>query len=68
MPSHYICQCNQVTELEIRTIINKKIDSNIEDVQLITGAGTRCGRCRTIVNEIVTSQIKQRPITQLKLF
>jgi bacterioferritin-associated ferredoxin len=63
-----ICQCNQVTEKEIRTIIRKNNSNNLTDVQLLTAAGTRCGRCLSQVKAIVDDQCRKRDANQLRLF
>ena len=63
-----ICNCNQVSELEIRNINCRNNSNNLADVQLITHAGTRCGRCLASVKSIVNEEFNNRMTTQLKLF
>lgn len=47
-----VCVCNVVTESEILQVLKKGARSTT-DVQLMTRAGTSCGRCLMEIDRIV---------------
>jgi len=48
----YICICNNVTDRDIKNLVNNNITS-IEDIQRITNAGNRCGKCIHTLKEVI---------------
>lgn len=48
----YVCLCTGVTDQEIRETIAEGA-SSVEEVAYCTGAGTRCGSCRSAVAQLV---------------
>lgn len=62
-----ICFCNQVSDKEIRQVIKKNPGYSLTEVQQITTASTRCGRCLNEVTAIVNAESGKRDFTQLKL-
>lgn len=48
-----ICTCFGVTEEQIETLINKNGLSTVEQVGRATNAGTGCGSCRMLIQEII---------------
>jgi bacterioferritin-associated ferredoxin len=63
-----ICFCNQVTEKEVKLLLKRKPDYSIQDIQIVTKAGTSCGRCKSILKSIVDEEQNKKPYRQLKLF
>ena len=49
-----ICHCNQVDYITIRKAMIQGART-IEEIQEMTGAGTRCGRCLSDVERILAS-------------
>jgi bacterioferritin-associated ferredoxin len=60
MSNRLICFCNLVDEKEIVTLLNKGAVST-KDIQNLTRAGTSCGRCLPLIDEIVTAHLKEKP-------
>ncbi len=68
--SDIICQCNVVSRGEIKYSIAKKGATSLLMVQRACGAGTRCGRCIPLIDEIIeTTKInpKKGDGTQLSI-
>ena len=51
-----ICSCNSVSRGEVIDAIRKKKASQLADIQLLCGAGIRCGRCIPIIEDILASE------------
>lgn len=64
-PDRLVCFCNFVNEKEILSFLNKGANSTSE-IQKLTQAGTSCGRCLSVIDEIVNSYIKEKPKVQQK--
>lgn len=41
-----ICNCNQVSETEIKELLISGKAKNADDIEKLTGASDDCGRCR----------------------
>lgn len=54
-----VCICNVVTESEILQVLKKGARST-SDVQLLTRAGTSCGRCLMEIDRIVEEFLAQK--------
>ena len=54
MRKRLICLCNLVDEKEILSFLKKGADST-SDIQNLTRAGTTCGRCLPLVDELVSA-------------
>ena len=54
MASRLICICNFVDEREIKLLLEKGAEST-KDIQYLTRAGTSCGRCLPLIDELVAS-------------
>jgi len=54
MSNRLICICNFVDEKEINSLL-KKGASSTKDIQFLTRAGTSCGRCLPLIDELVES-------------
>ena len=63
MSNRLICICNFVDEKEIKSLLKKGATST-KDIQLLTRAGTSCGRCLPLIDELVESYIKAKPKDQ----
>lgn len=48
----YVCLCTGVTDKQIRKTLSEGA-CTVEEVMLCTGAGTRCGSCRSSIAELV---------------
>ena len=63
MSNRLICLCNFVDEKEILSFLKKGANSTRE-IQSLTRAGTSCGRCLPLIDEIVNSYKKEKPKDQ----
>lgn len=63
MSNRLICFCNFVDEKEITALLNKGAVS-VKDIQNLTRAGTSCGRCLPLIDEIVASHLNEKPKDQ----
>ena len=61
MGTRLVCMCNLVTEDEIISVLKKGAVST-EEIQEFTRAGTSCGRCLVMIDQIVSDYLKQKPI------
>lgn len=52
MSNRLICICNFVDEREINSLFKKGATST-KDIQFLTRAGTSCGRCLPLIDELV---------------
>jgi bacterioferritin-associated ferredoxin len=55
-----VCVCNLVTESEILQVLKKGARSTA-DIQMMTRAGTSCGRCLMEIDRIVQEFLAQKP-------
>lgn len=60
MSRRLVCVCNVVTENEILQVLKKGARSTA-DIQLMTRAGTSCGRCLMEIDRIVQEFLAQKP-------
>ncbi|MGE5394427.1 MAG: bacterioferritin-associated ferredoxin [Candidatus Saccharibacteria bacterium] len=60
MSRRLVCVCNVVTENEILQVLKKGARSTA-DIQLMTRAGTSCGRCLMEIDRIVEEFLAQKP-------
>ena len=65
MSNRLICICNFVDEKEIKSLLDKGAVST-KDIQHLTRAGTSCGRCLPLIDELVAIQIKEKPKARQK--
>ena len=63
MANRLVCLCNLIDEKEILSLLKKGADST-KDIQLLTRAGTSCGRCLPIIDDLVKRHKKQEPKAQ----
>jgi len=63
MSNRLICICNFVDEKEIKSLLKKGANST-KEIQHLTRAGTTCGRCLPLIDELVESSIKEKPQDQ----
>jgi nitrite reductase (NADH) large subunit len=54
MSNRLICFCNFVDEKEIKSLLQKGAKST-KEIQILTRAGTSCGRCLPLIDELVDS-------------
>lgn len=67
MSNRLICICNFADEREIKSLLKKEAKST-KDIQDLTRAGTSCGRCLPLIDELVGQHQKQKPkVSQEKL-
>jgi len=67
MAGRLVCLCNFVDESEILSALKKGANST-SDIQRLTRAGTSCGRCLPVIDEIVKTFLKEKPkVQQTKL-
>lgn len=57
--------CNFVEEREIKSLLKKGADST-KQIQNLTRAGTTCGRCLPLIDELVSNYLKQKSKDQQK--
>ncbi|MCF8361992.1 MAG: (2Fe-2S)-binding protein [Prolixibacteraceae bacterium] len=63
-----VCQCKQVTQKEIVSLIRKHPEVSETELILVTKASTGCGRCRNEVIEIFNETKATLPTNlQLKI-
>jgi bacterioferritin-associated ferredoxin len=48
----YVCSCRGVTDRSIRNAINSGADT-VEEIGRACGAGTRCGGCWPVIDELL---------------
>jgi bacterioferritin-associated ferredoxin len=60
MSRRMVCVCNLVTESEILQVLRKGARSTA-DIQMMTRAGTSCGRCLMEIDRIVEEFLAQKP-------
>lgn len=65
MSNRLVCICNLVDEKEINRLLNGGADS-VKDIQNLTRAGTSCGRCLPVIDEIIAIHQKEKPKDQQK--
>jgi len=63
MAGRLVCICNFVDESEILSTLKKGANST-SDIQRLTRAGTSCGRCLPVIDEIVNTFQKEKPEDQ----
>ena len=63
MASRLVCLCNFVDEKEILTALKNGANST-SDIQQLTMAGTSCGKCLPVIDEIVKAYLKEKPKDQ----
>lgn len=61
-----VCNCNAVSYGEILKAIERGAKT-LEDIQKTTKASTSCGSCATVVEEILKSHVKVRPVRVNKI-
>lgn len=66
MSNRLVCICNLVDEKEIKALLDKGAKS-VNEIQLYTRAGTSCGKCLPVIDEIVSTYKKKKPKDQQKL-
>lgn len=60
MARRLVCICNLVTEKEIMSFLEKGA-SSAKDIQMLTRAGSSCGRCLPEIDQIVEQYEKEKP-------
>jgi bacterioferritin-associated ferredoxin len=60
MARRLVCICNLVMEKEIISFLRKGATST-KDIQMLTRAGTSCGRCLPEIDQIVDQYEKEKP-------
>lgn len=63
MAKRLVCMCNFVDEAEIKKLLEKGADSTSQ-IQMLTRAGTSCGRCLPLVDGLVEEHKKTKPKPQ----
>lgn len=68
MARKLVCVCNFITEKEILAAIGEGA-RDLEDIKLLTGAGSSCGRCHAAINGILAdTALIRKPDAQGSLF
>jgi bacterioferritin-associated ferredoxin len=67
MSPAYICNCNGVSEQEIKRIIAKWKIVELKSLIIFSGAGASCGRCRPQVQSILEANRPALPNQQTKI-
>lgn len=65
MSKRLVCLCNLIDEKEILSYLKKGAESTSE-IQKLTRAGTSCGKCLPIIDDLVEKYKKERPKDQQK--
>ncbi|KAF0236502.1 MAG: hypothetical protein FD181_2669 [Prolixibacteraceae bacterium] len=60
MSNRLICICNFVEKKEIKLLFRKGAESTV-DIQNLTRAGTSCGRCLPLIDELVAQHQTEKP-------
>lgn len=63
MSNRTVCLCNSVTEKEILALLKRDAKSTAE-IQHLTGAGTSCGRCLPVIDNLVEVYKNKKPKEQ----
>ncbi|MCY1720913.1 (2Fe-2S)-binding protein [Prolixibacteraceae bacterium Z1-6] len=63
MANRLVCLCNFIDEKEICSLLKKGAEST-SDIQMISRAGTSCGRCLPEIDEIVLTHNNKKPKPQ----
>lgn len=65
MSNRLVCLCNLVDENEIISLLKRGATST-SDIQQLTRAGTSCGRCLPVIDDLVSEFQNKRPKDQQK--
>ena len=65
MSNKLVCLCNFVDEKEIISFLKKGANST-QDIQKLTRAGTSCGKCLPLIDELVEKNKSKKSETQQK--
>jgi bacterioferritin-associated ferredoxin len=60
MARKLVCVCNFISEKEILKAIDEGA-SDLEDIKILTGAGTSCGRCHPAVILLLKERTTAKP-------
>ena len=60
MARRLICLCNFIEEREIKSVIRRGAVS-ARDIQFQTRAGTSCGKCLPMIDEIIEIHKNEKP-------
>ena len=55
-----ICQCMNITDIDIRKAVHEKGINNVEDMMEFTGAGTVCGTCIPKIEDLIEEERGRR--------
>jgi nitrite reductase (NADH) large subunit len=67
MSPSYICNCNGVSEQEIKRVIAKRQIVELKSLIIFSGAGASCGRCRPRVQAVLEANLPVKPNQQTKI-
>ncbi len=68
MSRKLVCVCNFVSERELLRVIENGA-SDLEEIKILTSAGTSCGRCHATINHLLDEAAKnQNNAKQTRLF
>lgn len=67
MSPSFICNCNGVSEQEIKRVIAKRQIMDLQSLIIFSGAGASCGRCRPLVQSILEINRPVKPDKQTKI-
>ncbi|HCE57308.1 MAG TPA: hypothetical protein DER09_05765 [Prolixibacteraceae bacterium] len=65
MSNRLVCLCNLVDENEIISLLKRGATST-SDIQQLTRAGTSCGKCLPVIDDLVSEFKNKRPKDQQK--
>ena len=60
MSDRLVCLCNLIDEKEILALIKKGAESTVQ-IQNLTRAGTSCGKCLPVIDQLVNDYKKEKP-------
>jgi bacterioferritin-associated ferredoxin len=62
-----VCHCKRVCDRTIRETVRCGVAATSEDVGRACGAGTRCGGCRPLIDDLIEQEAPQAALSVLRV-